>query len=76
LANSDCKSCKHFLSLERMGVCRRYPQYFNHHENDTCGEFAVVFSSSSEDVFSSVGRQLLELKVVEEPPKRRGRPAK
>ena len=59
-----------------MGVCRRYPQYANHHENDTCGEFAVAFTSSSEDVFSSVGRQLLELKVVEEPPKRRGRPAK
>jgi hypothetical protein len=61
-----------------MGICRRYPQYQNHHENDTCGEFAVVFSSSSaEDVFSSVGRQLLELKVLDEPPKkRRGRPLK
>jgi len=59
-----------------MGVCRRYPQYQNHHENDTCGEFAVVISSSSEDVFSSVGRQLLELKVVEEPPRKRGRPPK
>jgi hypothetical protein len=34
-----CKSCKFFSIGDVLGSCHRYPQTYNKHENDFCGEF-------------------------------------
>jgi hypothetical protein len=52
------------------------------HENELCGEFAEkavakpLPDSDESGVFLHMERQLLELPVLEDPPKRRGRPKK
>ena len=34
-----CKSCKFFSFGDVLGSCHRYPQTYNKHENDWCGEY-------------------------------------
>jgi len=81
MTGQNCMSCRHFHGKD-LGVCRRYPVYQMRHENEVCGEFAEkavakpLPDSDESGVFSHMERQLLELPVLEDPPKRRGRPKK
>jgi hypothetical protein len=34
-----CKSCRFFSFGDVLGICNRYPQTFNKHENNWCGEY-------------------------------------
>ena len=76
----DCRSCRHFFDVNQaVGTCRRYPHYQNRSPNEICGEFAEKAISpdfAESGVFSHIERQLIELPVLVEPPKRKGRPRK
>lgn len=37
-----CSTCKFWIPGQVMGVCRRYPEVFNKHERDWCGEHQPV----------------------------------
>ena len=64
-ANFTCKTCKHFVDMNQLGVCRRYPTYQNRHKSEWCGEYALTSPADGPIVVQS-----------EETIKKRGRPAK
>jgi len=39
MAESNCKLCVYFVDIDRIGQCRRYPQFVTKHESEWCGEF-------------------------------------
>jgi hypothetical protein len=39
MAESNCKLCIYFANIDRIGQCRRYPQFVTKHESEWCGEF-------------------------------------
>ena len=39
MVNENCSACRHFLDLQQMGQCRRFPAFVNRHRNEGCGEF-------------------------------------
>ena len=51
-----CKTCLHWQDQNIIGLCRRYPMHANKHGSDWCGEHTIK-------------RVLVELPVLEEPPK-------
>jgi hypothetical protein len=74
----NCSACLYYLGQE-IGACRRFPTYQTRSRNEWCGEFAEKANlpdSTESGVFSHIERQLIELPVLVEPPKRKGRPKK
>ena len=39
MAESNCRLCVYFVDIDRIGQCRRYPQFVTKHETEWCGEF-------------------------------------
>lgn len=75
---ANCSACLYYLGQE-IGTCRRYPYHQTRSKNEWCGEFAekaTLPDSTESGVFSHIERQLIELPVLVEPPKRKGRPKK
>ena len=77
MAKDDCSVCRYYLGQE-IGSCRRYPIYQTRSAKEWCGEFVAkeTLPSLSEGVFSGMARELVELPVLSEPPKKKGRPKK
>jgi hypothetical protein len=67
--NDSCKNCLFFVFDDRMGVCRRFPNYVNKSVNDWCGEWHLEESAAIE----SMVIQFVE-PSPSEPKKPRGRP--
>jgi hypothetical protein len=69
-----CKSCLFFVSNENMGVCRRFPVFANHSNNDWCGEWRLEESQALDKMVEEVIKPI-EFTFVEAK-KPRGRPKK
>ena len=69
-----CTACKYFVgSNDILGVCKRYPQYVNKHDNDWCGEFIVKSTVVISVELQEAAEGLMSLSVE---PKKRGRKPK
>jgi hypothetical protein len=77
MVNEHCKRCRYYLGHD-LGTCRRFPVYQTRSQNEWCGEFAVAKPLPEPDsgVFSHVTRELIDLPVLSESPKKKGRPKK
>ena len=36
----NCGACRFWVDQNIIGLCKRYPEHFNKHNSDWCGEFA------------------------------------
>jgi len=69
----NCENCKYFSNGERMGICRRYPNFVNKNNLDYCGEY----SSNSKNLSINLMVQSMTEPVLINIPKRKaGRPKK
>ena len=69
--NDNCQVCLFFVLGERMGICKRFPVAVNKSNDDWCGEWRIEPSLA----FEALVQSIIEPEY-QEPPKKRGRPAK
>lgn len=60
-SSASCYDCLFWRRGDLMGLCRRYPESFNKHQNDWCGEYSKI---------------VVNVEPYPEVMKKRGRPAK
>jgi hypothetical protein len=68
----SCNSCRFYSAEDRMGLCKRFPSYVHHSNNDWCGEWSMSDSEALAQ-FVQIATQPV---VLSEPKKPRGRPKK
>lgn len=52
----SCLDCRFWHRGDVMGQCKRYPEHFNKHQNDWCGEYVKIPSPTYAPVVAKRGR--------------------
>ena len=65
-----CKSCKFFSFGDVLGMCHRYPQALNKHENNWCGEYV---EDQSRIMFEFVKHEIKIDTKLDQTPKTKGK---
>ena len=80
-SNEKCSTCKYYRNEgAHLGVCKRFPNVINKHQNDFCGEWAeltvVENFAHLQEAMPELAEAAEGLMTISVEPKKRGRKPK